>query len=129
MKTWFLFMTLFLAPFWTFGKEKSEDQAEIDKGEEKVPGWGTETLVIEVVGGEVKFLSPLTKEEYRLALDPSSGELVVLPLNDEDSFYLPDELEQNNNAIDDDEFINYLNRLGVLNKAKIDINQPCKGGR
>ena len=32
-------MTLLLAPFWAFGKEKSTDQAETEKGEQEAPEW------------------------------------------------------------------------------------------
>ncbi len=116
-------MTLLLAPFWTFGKEKSKDQAKIEKDEQKAPEL---QLPICYFASEVvpESWPTFVKERCRIVLNTLSGELIFLPYNDEDPFY-PDELQQKNNAIGDDEFINHLDQLGILNRAGAAGVQIC----
>ena len=111
-------MTLLLAPFWTFGKEKSKDQAETEKDEWIVPEL---PICYFLSATDLRFIS----RPCETWSDTSSEELIILPLNNEDSFYLSDELQQKNDFVDDDEFINHLNQLGILNRLDIEGNQVC----
>ena len=115
MKTWLFFMTLFLAPFWAFGKEKAKDQVETDEGKWEVP---EHQLPICYFLGEV---DPSTQVVHN-----SCGVLHVtaLPFDHQGPFYLPGESQKKGNLIDD-ELIKELNRLGILNKAGVEGGDLC----
>ena len=120
MKTWFFFMTLLLAPFWTFGKEKSKDQAETEKDEQKVPELQLPTCYFEV---EVEPES-WTYIAERPCANFHPVEITILPLSYYESLF-SDELQQQNDVIGDEEFINHLNQLGILKRMDSSTSALC----
>ena len=103
MKTWLFFMTLLLTPFWTFGKEKSKDNAEKDK-------------------------LPFQTCQYLILIHPEFFSFTKKPCDYFDNEMIPFEMiEQyswpNDNA--NNMFINYLQEIGVLSHGKILGNDLC----
>ena len=112
MKTWFFFMTLLLAPFWAFGKEKSTDQAETDtetnKGVWEVP---------EFQFPRCYFFMDEVGSIFWIATEGSCEN--VISISSEGSTVLP--LDQKS----DDEFINHLDQLGILNRLGAEGGHLC----
>ncbi len=105
-------MTLLLAPFWAFGKEKSTDQAETEKGEQEAPEWKLPICYVLDRDNQIVPMVVLREGQCwgNLFIPEGSN---ILPLNKKD----------------DDAFVNHLNQLGILNRSKIESVETCVVGK